>query len=79
MSIAPPLTRQELIRRAESIAGLTIQQLANMMGKSVPQSSTHAKGWFGNLLELSLGANAASAPEPRFYEFRNRIKINPYW
>lgn len=77
MNIAPPLTRPELIGRAKNIAGLTIQQLANMMGKSVPQSSTHAKGWFGNLLELSLGANAASAPEPDFMNLGIELKSIP--
>lgn len=77
MSVSPPVSRLELLDRAKSIAGLTIQQLANKMDVSIPQSSTHAKGWFGNLLELSLGANAASAPQPDFMNLGIELKSIP--
>ena len=43
MNVSPPLTRKELIERANAIAGITILQLANMMGKGVPESSIHTK------------------------------------
>ena len=77
MSVSPPVSRSELLDRATSIAGLTIQQLANKMDVSIPESTTHAKGWFGNLLELSLGANAASAPEPDFVNLGIELKSIP--
>jgi DNA mismatch repair protein MutH len=77
MSVSPPVSRLELLDRAKSIAGLTIQQLANKMDVSIPQSTTHAKGWFGNLLELSLGANAASAPQPDFVNLGIELKSIP--
>lgn len=77
MGISPPVTRQELIARAQSIAGLTIQQLANEMETSIPASTTHAKGWFGKLLELALGANAANAPEPDFVNLGIELKSIP--
>ena len=77
MNVSPPLTRKELIERANAIAGITILQLANMMGKDVPESSIHTKGWLGNLLELSLGANAASAPEPDFINLGIELKSIP--
>jgi len=77
MSVSPPVSRLELLDRAKSIAGLTIQQLANKMDVSIPESTTHAKGWFGNLLELSLGANAASAPEPDFVNLGIELKSIP--
>ena len=72
-----PSAGSELLDRATSIAGLTIQQLANKMDVSIPESTTHAKGWFGNLLELSLGANAASAPEPDFVNLGIELKSIP--
>ena len=77
MNVSPPLTRKELIERANAIAGITILQLANMMGKNIPESSIHTKGWFGNLLELSLGANAANAPEPDFTSLGIELKSIP--
>jgi len=77
MSVSPPLTRQELIGRAKGIAGLTIQQLANKMDIDVPLSTTHAKGWLGALLERTLGANAASAPEPDFVNLGIELKSIP--
>lgn len=77
MSVSPPVSKLELLDRAKNIAGLTIQQLANKMDVSIPQSTTHAKGWFGNLLELSLGASAASAPEPDFVNLGIELKSIP--
>ncbi len=77
MSVSPPVSRLELLDRAKNIAGLTIQQLANKMNVCIPQSTTHAKGWFGNLLELSLGASAASAPEPDFVDLGIELKSIP--
>lgn len=77
MRITPPVSRVALLERARSLAGLTTQQLANKMGVPIPQSTTHAKGWFGNLLELSLGANAASAPEPDFVNLGIELKSIP--
>lgn len=77
MSISPPKSKSELLDRAKNIAGLTIQQLANKMEVCIPESTTHAKGWFGNLLELSLGANAASAPEPDFVNLGIELKSIP--
>jgi len=77
VSISPPKSKSELLDRAKNIAGLTIQQLANKMEVCIPESTTHAKGWFGNLLELSLGANAASAPEPDFVNLGIELKSIP--
>jgi DNA mismatch repair protein MutH len=73
----PPVTKQQLLERAASLAGITIQQLANRMSMPVPDSMIRAKGWFGNLLELALGANAASAPEPDFVNLGIELKSIP--
>ncbi len=43
MKVRPPATKQELMQRAESLAGITIQQLANKTDSAIPESTTHAK------------------------------------
>jgi DNA mismatch repair protein MutH len=77
MTLSPPVTKQELMQRANGLAGITIQQLANKMEINIPESMTHAKGWFGNLLELALGATAASAPKPDFVNLNVELKSIP--
>lgn len=72
-----PASKQELMLRANSLAGTTIQQLANKMSVEVPESLLHAKGWFGNLLEQYLGAEAASAPKPDFIKLGIELKTIP--
>lgn len=72
-----PANKQELMERANSLAGITIQQLANKMSADVPESLIHAKGWFGNLLERYLGAEAASAPVPDFINLGVELKTIP--
>ena len=77
MKIRPPANKQELLERAEGLAGITIQQLANKTGNKVPVSMTHAKGWFGKLLEHTLGAEASSYPEPDFVNLGIELKTIP--
>jgi DNA mismatch repair protein MutH len=77
MTITPPASKFELLQRANSLAGLTIQQVANMMEVDIPESKLHSKGWFGGLLERSLGANAASAPQPDFVNLGIELKSIP--
>ncbi len=75
--IQAPANKQELMERANSLAGITIQQLANKMKVEVPESLIHAKGWFGNLLEQYLGAEAASSPKPDFINLGIELKTIP--
>ncbi len=77
MKILAPTNKLELMERANSLAGITIQQLANKMQVEVPESLVHAKGWFGTLLEQYLGAEAASAPEPDFINLGIELKTIP--
>lgn len=72
-----PVNTQELMNRANRLAGMTIHQLANEMQVDVPESLVHAKGWFGNLLEQYLGAEAASAPKPDFVKLGIELKTIP--
>jgi len=72
-----PANKQELMQRANTLTGITIQQLANEMQVDIPESLIHAKGWFGNLLEQYLGAEAASAPVPDFINLGIELKTIP--
>ena len=77
MHASTPRTREELIERANSLTGMTIQQLANLMQVQTPDSLVHAKGWFGTLLEQYLGAEAASAAKPDFINLGIELKTLP--
>ncbi len=77
MNTKAPVNKQELLERANTLAGITIQQLASKMDTEVPESLIHAKGWFGKLLELYLGAEAASLPKPDFVNLGIELKTIP--
>lgn len=77
MKIKPPVTEQELLKGAKSLAGITLQQLANQLSIPVPAEMKHAKGWTGSLLETALGANAANSPEPDFVNLGIELKTIP--
>lgn len=77
MKISAPSSKQELMKRAEQLTGVTIQNLANNMHIDTPDSLIHAKGWLGNLLERYLGAEAASAPKPDFIKLGIELKTIP--
>ena len=72
--INPPETDDELLHRAQQIAGLTLLQLANQLAEPVPEKLHHAKGWIGQLLEKALGATAGSLPEPDFQQLGIELK-----
>lgn len=73
----PPRTETELLTRAEAIAGLSLRDLAERFDQRVPHDPVHAKGWFGQLVELALGASAASLPEPDFQLIGVELKTLP--
>lgn len=77
MKIEPPVTEQDLLARANRLAGITLQQLANQLNIQVPNEMKHAKGWTGSLLETALGANAANSPEPDFVNLGIELKTIP--
>lgn len=77
MKTSAPLNKKELMQRADSLAGITIQQLANKLQSDIPESLVHAKGWFGTLLEQYLGAEAASAAKPDFIKLGIELKTLP--
>lgn len=56
---------------------MSLGELAQYMGQSVPSSLQVAKGWVGQLIEQALGATAASLPEPDFQRIGVELKTLP--
>lgn len=77
MFTAPPLSEAELIKNATSIAGKTLQQIAQQNEIAIPDNQKHHKGWIGQLLELSLGATAGPMPKPDFQHIGVELKTLP--
>ena len=75
--LPPPTDTKELLERAQSIAGINLKTLANRLGYLLPQDTQHHKGWIGQLIEQSLGATAASRPEPDFPSLGIELKTLP--
>ncbi|MDJ0891417.1 MAG: DNA mismatch repair endonuclease MutH [Gammaproteobacteria bacterium] len=75
--VNPPSTEQELLARARDLAGKTLGELAWKHGRSVPKDLRRAKGWFGQLIEETLGATAASLAEPDFQQLGIELKTIP--
>ncbi len=75
--VNPPSTEQELLARARDLAGKTLGELACKHGRTVPKDLRRAKGWFGQLIEETLGATAASLAEPDFQQLGIELKTIP--
>ncbi|WP_076407686.1 DNA mismatch repair endonuclease MutH [Shewanella sp. UCD-KL12] len=73
----PPSTTEELMQRANDMAGLTLGQLAQSHGFSTPENLKRDKGWVGQLIEHELGALAGSKPEPDFVHLGIELKTIP--
>lgn len=76
-STLPPNSLEELMSRAEAMAGLTLGQLANYHQVEIPKDLKRHKGWVGQLIELELGALAGSKPEPDFIHLGVELKTIP--
>lgn len=74
-----PKTEAELLSRAEAIAGLSLAQLARYVSWEVPENFAKAKGWVGQLLEVALGAQAGTLPQPDFYDLGIELKTLPLY
>ncbi|EJN6960434.1 DNA mismatch repair endonuclease MutH [Photobacterium damselae subsp. damselae] len=72
-----PLSENELLQRAQELAGLTLGELAHQAGIVVPPDLRRDKGWVGQLLEWHLGASAGSKPVPDFAELGIELKTIP--
>ncbi|WP_299802101.1 DNA mismatch repair endonuclease MutH [uncultured Shewanella sp.] len=76
-SLHSPNSIEELMQRAESMAGLTLGQLAQYHGIEMPKDLKRHKGWVGQLIELELGALAGSKPEQDFVHLGVELKTIP--
>jgi DNA mismatch repair protein MutH len=73
----PPQNCNDLLKRAEQIAGLTLGELAAEANIKVPINFKREKGWTGQLLELSLGASAGSKSQQDFAHLGIELKTIP--
>jgi DNA mismatch repair protein MutH len=74
---APPGSEAELARRAASLSGLSLGELAGARGVPVPPDLRRAKGWVGQLIERALGATARSRAAPDFEALGIELKTLP--
>lgn len=72
-----PKSEAELIARAQHIAGITFEELAEEAGIPVPPNLRRDKGWVGQLLEWHLGASAGSKPQQDFEQLGIELKTIP--
>lgn len=75
--ISAPANQEELLARAHAIAGQTIHALARQLDQATPTQPQRAKGWTGQLIELALGADAASRAQPDFRGLGIELKTLP--
>ncbi|HEA3262629.1 TPA: DNA mismatch repair endonuclease MutH [Pasteurella multocida] len=72
-----PKTEQELLQRAQAIAGLRFAELAQSLHMPVPPDLKRDKGWVGMLIETALGATAGSKAEQDFAHLGIELKTLP--
>lgn len=68
---------QQLLEKAQSLAGLTLGELAKKYQAQVPKNLLREKGWVGQFLEYLLGAQSASLAQPDFPEIGVEMKTLP--
>lgn len=72
-----PRDESELLHRARDLAGRTLGGIAHDLQMPYPEDPRRCKGWAGEIIELALGANAGSKPEPDFLELGVELKTIP--
>lgn len=73
----PPASEAELRRRADALAGVSLGEVARVLGVEVPADLRRHKGWVGQLIERALGADAKSRAEPDFRALGIELKTLP--
>lgn len=73
----PPKSEDELMARARALMGRTLGEIAERFGRRVPTELRRAKGFGGQLLEVALGATAASRSTPDFERIGVEMKSVP--
>lgn len=77
MSKSPPSSGDELLARAQAIAGLRLAHLAQRLGADIPADLRRHKGWIGRLLESALGADGGNAADADFSQLGIELKTIP--
>lgn len=77
MMRSEPKSEQELLERAQQIAGLTFAELAQEAEIPIPADLKKDKGWVGQLLEWHLGATGGSKPQQDFAQLGIELKSIP--
>lgn len=72
-----PRTEQELLQKAQNIAGLRLAELAEELYIPIPSDLKRNKGWVGMLIETALGAAAGSKAERDFAHLGIELKTLP--
>lgn len=75
--VPPPLSEDEMMERANGIAGLTIGELGRRHHVAIPPDTKRHKGLVGQLMETVLGCSAGSLGEPDFLEIGVELKTLP--
>lgn len=70
-------TEQELLEKAQWLAGFTLGEIASQLNLPVPPDLKRDKGWIGILIETALGAKAGSKPEQDFSHLGIELKTIP--
>lgn len=73
----PPQNLSELKARLMTLRGRSLGQIAKTLGVPLPRSTTHGKGFAGELLEFALGARAHNLPLPDFTDLSIELKSMP--
>lgn len=72
-----PQTEQELLARAQWLAGFTLGEVAEMLNVTVPSDLKRDKGWVGTLIEMALGAKAGNKAVQDFSNLGIELKTIP--
>ncbi|MDD0824404.1 DNA mismatch repair endonuclease MutH [Mannheimia sp. AT1] len=70
-------TEQDLLAKAQWLAGFTLGEIAKMLNIPVPADLKRDKGWVGTLIETALGAKAGSKAEQDFAHLGIELKTIP--
>lgn len=68
---------EKLLEKAQSLAGLSLGELAHKYQAQVPANLLREKGWVGQFLEYLLGAESASLAQPDFPSIGVEMKTLP--
>ncbi len=77
IATSPPTSIAMLLERAQSLAGLSLGELAAQASIRIPADFKREKGWTGQLIELFLGAAAGSSAQQDFPDLGVELKTIP--